>query len=156
MRQTIANSKQLTASAVILTETNPVKVLLIRHKKHGCWIQPGGHVEIDENPLECIKREVLEETGIEISPWLADPQLIDKNSSALPIPDFTAEYLIPPYGDEPQHYHVDWLYVVRIPQAIKTQVEESAADDIGWFTLDQAIKLKMFDNTKHFLRQFMR
>lgn len=118
-------------------------------------MQPGGHVEIDENPLECVRRESLEETGIDLSPWLKTAKMIDNKSITLPPPDYAAEYLIPPYGDEPEHYHVDWLYVVRIPQAVKPQVEKSAADDIGWFTLDEALELKMFENTKFLLHQLM-
>jgi len=33
----------------------------------GEWHFPGGHLEEDENPEEAIKREILEETGLEIN-----------------------------------------------------------------------------------------
>jgi 8-oxo-dGTP pyrophosphatase MutT (NUDIX family) len=33
----------------------------------GCWIVPGGGVEQNETHVEAIKRELLEETGIDIS-----------------------------------------------------------------------------------------
>jgi len=32
-----------------------------RHKKH--WENPGGHRETDETPLQCVLREINEETG---------------------------------------------------------------------------------------------
>jgi 8-oxo-dGTP pyrophosphatase MutT (NUDIX family) len=41
-------------------------ILLIFHKKFGKYLQPGGHIEGDEEPYQTAIREVLEETGIEI------------------------------------------------------------------------------------------
>ena len=42
------------------------KVLLIKHKKLGYWLAPGGHVEEDELPHEAAEREVWEETGLKV------------------------------------------------------------------------------------------
>jgi 8-oxo-dGTP diphosphatase len=53
---------------VILTHKN--NVLLGKRKGshgHGEWSFPGGHLELYETPEECGKRELLEETGIDIS-----------------------------------------------------------------------------------------
>ena len=33
---------------------------------HGGWVFPGGQVEVGENVIDAVKREVMEETGIEI------------------------------------------------------------------------------------------
>ena len=33
----------------------------------GKWIGIGGHVEEDESPLDCIRREILEETGLSVT-----------------------------------------------------------------------------------------
>lgn len=41
------------------------RVLLIRHRKRG-WEIPQGRVEEGENLLEAARREVLEETGVEV------------------------------------------------------------------------------------------
>jgi len=40
------------------------KMLLVDINSRG-WGFPGGHVEIHESPLECVKREVLEEACVE-------------------------------------------------------------------------------------------
>ena len=32
----------------------------------GCWNLPAGYVEVDESPIEAVRREVWEETGLEV------------------------------------------------------------------------------------------
>ncbi|MDE2143958.1 MAG: NUDIX domain-containing protein, partial [Elusimicrobia bacterium] len=41
------------------------KVLLIKHKKLGLWLAPGGHIDEGETPDEAALRELKEETGLE-------------------------------------------------------------------------------------------
>jgi 8-oxo-dGTP diphosphatase len=47
--------KCIVASGVLLKEG---KVLLIRHRKLGVYLYPGGHVEKDETPVEAVIRDV--------------------------------------------------------------------------------------------------
>ena len=42
------------------------RVLLRRHDKFGIWLGVGGHVELDEDPIQAAHREVREEVGLEI------------------------------------------------------------------------------------------
>ncbi|UQA61330.1 NUDIX domain-containing protein [Polyangium aurulentum] len=41
------------------------KVLMIRHKRLGIWLPPGGELMPGETPLEAAARELREETGLE-------------------------------------------------------------------------------------------
>ena len=41
------------------------KWILSRHKKRDTWETQGGHIEDGETPLECAKRELFEESGIQ-------------------------------------------------------------------------------------------
>ena len=53
---------------VILVKDN--KVLLLKRKNthgEGTWSFPGGHLELNEEIEDCVKREVEEETGITVS-----------------------------------------------------------------------------------------
>ena len=40
------------------------QILLLRHRKLGLWLPPGGHVEPNELPDDAAVREVWEEAGV--------------------------------------------------------------------------------------------
>ncbi|MFA4975467.1 MAG: NUDIX domain-containing protein [Candidatus Paceibacterota bacterium] len=42
------------------------KVLLRRHEKYDIWLSVGGHIELDEDPIQAALREVKEEVGLKI------------------------------------------------------------------------------------------
>jgi 8-oxo-dGTP pyrophosphatase MutT (NUDIX family) len=42
------------------------KVLLVKHKKLGFWLAPGGHIDDDELPHQAAEREFWEETGVKV------------------------------------------------------------------------------------------
>jgi L-amino acid N-acyltransferase YncA/8-oxo-dGTP pyrophosphatase MutT (NUDIX family) len=52
-----------TASACVLSPDGE-STLLIFHKGFQRWLQPGGHFEGNESPVEAARREAVEETGI--------------------------------------------------------------------------------------------
>lgn len=145
--------KQLVASAVIISNGNPKKALLVHHKKFNVWLQPGGHAEWNENPVEAAIRETKEETGLDIS-FLADKIQKIEEVYVLPIPDYYFEETIPAHGVQPAHIHLDHLYVVEVPeQKVVKQDEES--HDIGWFTLEETENLDIFENTRMILRKVL-
>jgi 8-oxo-dGTP diphosphatase len=58
-----------TAGAVCVDDEG--RILLVRRAAqvfHGAWDLPGGFVTEDEHPLDCVRRELLEETGLEVEP----------------------------------------------------------------------------------------
>src|SRR3989338_11560156 len=52
-----------TAEAFIVYKN---KVLLRMHDKLKVWMSIGGHIEIDEDPVEAVIREAKEEVGLDI------------------------------------------------------------------------------------------
>lgn len=43
------------------------RLLLVKHKKSGTFMSCGGHLKDNESFIDCLKREIREETGLEIS-----------------------------------------------------------------------------------------
>ena len=153
MTTILPGDKHLTGSALIITEELPKRILLVHHKKFNVWLQPGGHVERDENPLAAAVRETKEETGIDISFLLKQVKSIGE-TSILPLPDFFLEEPILAHGDEPAHFHLDSLYIARVPMQ-KVAKQERESHDIGWFTLTEALALDIYENTRMVLKQIL-
>lgn len=58
-------NRQICASCFVV-DFNTKELLMIYNQKLGKWLQPGGHMEGIETPIQTAMREVKEETGIEV------------------------------------------------------------------------------------------
>lgn len=58
-----ADPVHVTGSGVIL---GPRGVILLKHRRLGLWLQPGGHLDPDETPWDAARRESAEETGLDV------------------------------------------------------------------------------------------
>lgn len=98
------------------------KILLIKRAAEpfkGQWATPGGRIEDDESAEDCLKREMKEETGLEVEPV-----------------KLTGLYSEP--GRDPRKV-IAAAYLVR-----RTGGELKAGDDAGeagWFPLDDLPEL---------------
>lgn len=154
-KQPLPGEKHFTSSVFIITKETPRRVLLLHHKKLNSWLQPGGHIEERENPVEAAVRETKEETGIDISGYLKVGKEIDEYASYLPLPDYFLEEKIPPHKDKLEHYHLDLLYVVQIPhQELIHNKKESL--NSGWFTKEEMEKLSMLTNARVLVREIFK
>ncbi len=88
----------VTASAIVLSPDRS-RILLVRHRKLGRWLQPGGHLErSDVTIVGAAAREVLEETGIGI------------RSEGPPVVVGIDVHAIPATAGEPAHRHFDLVF----------------------------------------------
>lgn len=141
----VPGEKHDTSTVFLITQEKPHRILLVHHKKLDRWLPPGGHQELMENAYQAVVREAKEETGIDITNYMPSPQHMDSRSISLPVPRFILEEKIDAHKDQPEHYHLDMIFVVYIPyQSVAVQKSESHA--IGWFTKEDLVSLKMFDN----------
>ena len=53
----------LAGAGVVINEKD--EILMVKHHRQG-WVFPGGIVEVGENVIDAVKREVMEETGVDI------------------------------------------------------------------------------------------
>jgi ADP-ribose pyrophosphatase YjhB (NUDIX family) len=49
-----------------IIENDNNEILLVKNRHHGVYTVPGGQVEVGENLIEALKREVREEAGVEV------------------------------------------------------------------------------------------
>lgn len=104
------------------------KVLLVRRVDNGKWAVPGGYMDSGESFTEACKREVLEETGLEV------------NVKRL-IGIFTSPHRLVVYSDGNKwqlvvlHFEAELLRGTLAPSA--------ETDDFGFFSLSEISTLDM-------------
>ncbi len=103
----------ITASAIVLSP-DLESVILVNHVRVGLWIQPGGHIEpADSTLIEAASREVTEETGLALSQDSRNPLVrVDVHE-------------IPPFKDEPRHWHHDLTFARRAPSQPSDTIGDS-------------------------------
>lgn len=123
-----------TTSAFILHPTEK-KLLLLKHNKIGKWLQPGGHVELNEDPLQALTHELIEETGLTPEQYdilePADSPKPIRKSKVLPLPFYFNAH---PFNET--HTHIDISYLAKA-KTDKLTDNPDGASAIGWFNLDE-------------------
>ena len=124
--------KQFVSTCYLIYES---KFYLHFHHKHQKWLPPGGHLEEGETPHEAARREVLEETGYEIT-FIQEEHLVydEWNGHSIPRPFACLLEQIPARENEPAHEHIDCIFVALPNGGTPTQGR--------WFTLNEVKELK--------------
>lgn len=109
---------------------NDDATLLHWHHRVQAWLAPGGHVELDEDPVQAVLREVKEETGfdVELVPTQQDPEV--SNLEQVPSP---RTILVEDVYDQKvgAHQHIDMIYFCRLMGP-----RPNAPDGWVWFTAE--------------------
>jgi 8-oxo-dGTP diphosphatase len=108
-------------------------VLLRMHDKFKMWLGPGGHVELNEDPMQAAVREAKEETGLDI-------MIVGTAKIFSDTPEIRE--LIPPrfmnrHRINDSHEHVSLTYLATSKTNIVSQGEHEHSDNMRWFTKEE-------------------
>ena len=123
------------------------EILMIKHKKLGVWLPPGGHIDENELPCEAVIREIFEETGIVAKVITAAHDVenhIDSHCRELPLP---LEILLEDIERDGLHNHIDMIYLCKAEEST-LKPQENEIDGIGWFLPATILELDTFDNVR--------
>jgi 8-oxo-dGTP pyrophosphatase MutT (NUDIX family) len=153
------------------------KALLVKHKKLGIWLNPGGHIEQDELPHQAAEREFWEETGIRVkavSPRLANRPFSTHESEHLPLPVVCNLHWVCQENYEQRlksntpdkrvaskiwsrgcEQHLGWFYLFKPVGSVifKQNLEET--DGISWFAKDELDNLETLESIRQEVRMGM-
>ena len=120
-------------------ENGQWKVLVILHREGNHWGFPKGRVDLPESPQETAKRELKEETGLDILELL------------------TAE----PITEQYQFRKKDHIVVKRVsyfPALVGGELkpQEEEIRDAKWLTIEAALQQLSYKEARHILREFVR
>lgn len=104
-------------------------ILLHWHSKVGAFLPPGGHIELNEDPVAALHREIAEETGLEtvIIPY-GPPIDISYPQQLCPPITIMVEDIDDPHTG--YHQHIDMIYFCRGPKTLRSLKK-------GWFLVTQ-------------------
>lgn len=108
------------------------KVLVIKRTDDSRWVPPGGVLELNETPEQCVVREVREETGVEAKPVRLTGVYKNMNLGVVSL-----AFLCEPVGGElctsDESSAVTWLSpktaVERCPEARGIRITDALSDD---------------------------
>lgn len=121
----------ITGSALIINDNG--EILLLYHNALQKWLQPGGHIDAeDDSVIMGAFREVEEETGLqsnnlELIPAADNLTLFDIDSH--PIPANAKK-------GEDAHVHHDARYLLRVKKEVAINIDELESGGFKWVKLE--------------------
>lgn len=109
-----ADPVHVTGSAFIV---GPRGIVLLRHRRLGIWVQPGGHIDPGEAPWDGALREAAEETGLPVRHLGAAPELAH----------------VDVHDGGRGHTHLDLRYLLAADDTDPSPPAEES-QEIGWFS----------------------
>jgi 8-oxo-dGTP pyrophosphatase MutT (NUDIX family) len=149
------------------------KVLLVKHKKLGLWLAPGGHIEKDELLHKAAEREFWEEAGIKVVAVSARRLRKTTDSEELPMPfasnlHWVSEENFRNRTADPEKYkteakwskgceqHLCWMYFMKATGDLHFKQNTEESDGIGWFGIEDLPTLTTTEDIKNEIRMALK
>jgi len=126
----------VTGSAIVV---GPRGVVLLKHKRLGLWLQPGGHVDTDETPWAGALRKASEETGLDV-----------QFAGSLAVDETPALVHVDVHDGGRGHTHLDMRYLVDGGVA-EPAPPAGESQEVAWFDWPTAIERASDDRLKSLL-----
>ena len=136
----------ITASAAIIHPASG-RTLLHWHKGLGRWLQVGGHCDFETDLAQVALREAREETGL--------PDLAHFPADRKPAPIDYDIHAIPVIGDQPEHLHLDFRYLLVTEQPRALAPAQGESTRLRWLRFGEALALgdALDDSLRRLLRK---
>jgi len=136
---------------------NNNRVLLRMHDKFKIWLLIGGHIELDEDPVEAAIREVKEEVGLDIN-------IVGDASGPLHGEEGNRgyKYLIPPryLGRHPvseTHEHIAFVYFATSDtDIILESSNHHERAETRWVSMEELETMELVPNVKFYAAEALK
>lgn len=121
----------ITTSMFVLNHER-THALLIHHKHHGIWLQPGGHYEsetLTDSLASSALREVEEETGVTAKLLTGCPLDVDTHSISAR-----------PEKNEGAHFHHDFVFLGIAPIDASLVHQEEEVHGVRWVPFEELME----------------
>ena len=139
IRKYVGHQPILTAGVGLLVFNDENKVLMQLRTDYNSWGFPGGAMELGESFEEVAKRELKEETNLEVD----ELKLIKVLSGK----DTYREY---PNGDK--LYDITAIYVIK-KYHNNLKINDDESKKLDWFDIND-LPLNMTEHTKNYIKKF--
>lgn len=110
----------------VLVDRIKLRMLLVDHIKAQRWLPTGGHVDMDEDPADTVRREIQEELRV-------------KAAFIFPQPVFITETVT--VGLTPGHVDVSLWYVVAGDSEQNLDFDTNEFNGYRWFSFEEVLNL---------------
>lgn len=134
------------------------KMLMVYHKKLGKWLAPGGHLEENETPSEAVRREVKEETGVDIE--IIDNSHLEitpepNKELLLETPMFMLAEHIPANKKDEAHIHLDFVFLCEADENQPIKQQEEEVEGVKWMTWEEILNVDTFASISGFAKTML-
>lgn len=141
-----------TAEAFIVYKN---KVLLRMHDKLKIWMSVGGHIELDEDPVQAVIREAKEEVGLDIK---VAGKIIPENANEI----YKYREIIAPkhlgrHNINDTHEHIVFVYFATTEtDKIKDSESEHERSKVCWVTSEDLAKMELLPNVRSYAEEALK
>lgn len=125
-------------SYFVLFDEEAEKILLVDHIKAQLWLPSGGHVEVDEDPKDTVRRECLEELGTQADFWSDKPVFLTSTVTV---------------GLTAGHTDISLWYVLKGDSVKSYEFDKSEFNSIFWFGFDEIPYAKSDPHMRRFIEK---